>query len=57
MHIAAQSTRYGTAFISDSDKDTIRDELLRTIHCPRNLSQLSQILPKSKYASGTSGSG
>ena len=31
------------------DKSQIQDQLLQTIHCPRNLSQLSQILPRSKY--------
>jgi len=43
--------------ISDQDKCTIQDALLQTIHCPRNLSQLSQILPRSKYQSGVNTKG
>ena len=28
---------------------SLRDDMLRTIHCPRNLSQLGHLLPRSKY--------
>jgi len=53
------NSRRNSAFsepLNDNDKSHIQDVLLKTIHCPRNLSQLSQILPRSKYQSGVGAS-
>ena len=36
---------------TDAMHHALKDELLQTIHCPRNLSQLSHMLPRSKYDS------
>ena len=51
---SAQSSGFGAAvaLISDKNGNNIHDTLLQTIHCPRNLSQLSLMLPRSKYQTG-----